>query len=169
MYCISSNRRPGIYFLRNSADPVFKRAWHFKWGQCLFSSRISCPRPPTLHSARRDWNSLQFVRLYGKPRERRAHSIAFNLKDTSKYLFCAIGVAVSEVQLSPSSLLCGARGLHATPPSWYRPTWHLIETRRLFAILPLIPPAFIRGRCLFKAIWYIVARPFLLCWLLCSM
>ena len=105
MYCISSNRRPGVYFLRDSADPAFKR------GRRLFS----CPRPPTLSSARRGQNSLQFVRPYGKPRERQAHSIAFNLKDTSKYLFCAIGVAVGEVQLSPfeSTAWCTWTTCHA--------------------------------------------------------
>jgi len=39
------------------------------------------------------------VQPYGKPRERQVHSRAFNMKDTSKHLFCAIGVAVGEVQL----------------------------------------------------------------------
>ena len=73
----------------------------------------------------------------GKPRERQAHSIAFNLKDTSKHLFCATGVPVGEVQLAPLSLPRGARGQLATPPSWYRadPASN-VEARRLFAMLP---------------------------------
>ena len=75
---------------------------------------------PHPHSSRRGRNSLQFGQPYGKPRERQAHSIAFNLKDTSKHLFCAIGVLVGEVQLAPSSLLRGASGQLATPPSWYQ-------------------------------------------------
>jgi len=62
---------------------------------------MSTGRPPTLRSAHRG----QFVRPCGKPRERQTHSIAFNLKDTlkhrMKHLFCAIGVAVGEVQLIP--------------------------------------------------------------------
>ena len=85
-YCISSNRRPSVYFLCDSADPVFKQ------GRRLFTSRISCPRPPMLRSARQGRNSLQFVLLYkppgttstagrgSKPRERQAHLIAFYLK-----------------------------------------------------------------------------------------
>ena len=54
---------------------------------------------------------------------------------------------VGEVQLTPLSLPCGARGQRATPPSWTR---RLIKARRLFAILPLIPPAFKRGRRLLE-------------------
>ena len=140
-YHISSNRRPGVYFLHDSGGPAFKQ------GRCLnapaFISHISCPRPPTLHRARRCRNSLQFVRPYGKPREQQAHSIVI---DTSKHLFCAIGVAVREVQLSPLSLPRDARRLCATTG----PTRRLIEVRCLFAILPLIPPAFKRGRRLFE-------------------
>ena len=60
-YRISLNRRPGVYFLRDSADPVFKQ------GRRLFTSHISCPRPPTLCSARQGRNSLQFVLLYKPP------------------------------------------------------------------------------------------------------
>ena len=48
--------------------------------------------------------SSEFVPPYGKPRERQAHSIAFNLKDASKHHFCALEVAVGEVQLAPFSL-----------------------------------------------------------------
>ena len=113
MYRISSNRRPGVYF---SADPAGRRLN----GAGVYLLHVSCPRPPTLRSARQGLNLLQFVRPYGKPRERQAHSIAFYWKDRSKHLFCAIGVAVYEVQLSPLSLPRGARGQRATPPSWYR-------------------------------------------------
>ena len=134
---ISSNRRPGVYFLRDFADPAF-----------IYSRFL--PRPPTLRSAHKGRNSLQLVRPYGKPRERQAHSRAFNVKDTSKHLFCAIGVAVGEVQLEPLSLPRGACGQRATPPSWYGPTRRLIEARRSFAILPLIPPAYKEGQCVFE-------------------
>jgi len=65
--------------------------------------------------------------------------LTFYLKDTSKYLFCAIGEAVGEVQLSPLSL----RAVHVDylPRSQAStgPTRRLIEARRLFAILPSIP------------------------------
>ena len=146
MYHISLNRRPGVYFLCDFADLAFKR------GRRLFTSRISCPRPPTLCSARQGRNSLQFMRPYGKPRERQAHSIAFYLKDTSKHLFCAIEVAVGKVQLSPLSL--PYRAVHVDyaphPQVGTGPTRHLIEAQHLFAILPLIPPAFKQGRRLFK-------------------
>ena len=43
----------------------------------------------------------------------------------------------------------------ARPQAGTGPTRHLIEVQRLFAILPLIPPAFKRGRCLFEEIRYI--------------
>ena len=98
---------------RTGTRPAFKR------NQRLFTSRISCPRPPTLRSSRQGQNSLQFVRLYGKPRERQAHSIAFYLKDTSKHLSCVIR-AVGEVQRSLLRLPHGVLGLRATPPSLYR-------------------------------------------------
>ena len=65
-------------------------------------------------------------------------------------VFCAIGVAVGEVQLSPLSLHAVHVDYVARPQAGTGPTWCLIEVQRLFAILPLIPPAFKRGRCLFK-------------------
>ena len=74
----------------------------FKRGRRLFTHIFLAH---ALRSARRGRNSLQFVRPYGKPRERQAHSIAFNLKDTSKHLFCAIGVAVGEGQVKVSNPL----------------------------------------------------------------
>ena len=98
-YRISSNRRPGVYFLRDSADPAFKQ------GRRLLSARISCPRPPTLLAHA----EVEITSVRATVRERQAQSIAFNLKDTSKHLFCAIGVAVGEVQLSPLSLPPGAQ------------------------------------------------------------
>ena len=91
----------------------------------------------------------------GKPRERQAHSIAFNLKDTSKHLFCAIGVPVGEVQLAPLSLPRGARGQLATPPSWYRADPASNRGPAFIRYAALInPPAFIRGRRLFEEIRY---------------
>ena len=108
-------------------DPVFKR------GRRLFTLRISCPRPPTLRSTRQGRNSLQFVASY--------------LKDTSQHLFCAIGVAVGEVQQSPLSLHLD---YVPRPQACTGPTRRLIEAQRLFAILPLIPLAFKRGQRLFE-------------------
>ena len=70
-------------------------------------------------------------------------------------VFCAIGVAVGEVQLSPLSLHAVHVDYVARPQAGTGPTRHLIEVQRLFAILPLIPPAFKRGRCLFEEIRYI--------------
>ena len=135
-YRISSNRHAGIYFLHDSGDPAFKQ------GRCLNGAGVYftyfLPHPPTLRRACQCQNSLQFVRPYGKPRERQAH--------TSKHLFCAIRVAVRGVQLSPLSLPRDACRLRATTG----PTRRLIEVRCLFAILPLIPPAFKRGRRLFE-------------------
>ena len=89
MYRISSN---SVYFFRDSADRRI----------C-----ISCPRPPTLGSARRG-RSVRATVWQAK-----GAIVTLNLKDTSKHLFCAIGVPVGEVQLAP----LGLRQL-ATPPSW---------------------------------------------------
>ena len=73
-------------------------------------------------------------------------------------VFCAIGVAVGEVQLSPLSLHASHVDYVARPQAGTGPTRRLIEVQRLFAILPLIPPAFKRGRCLFEEIWYMYIR-----------
>ena len=60
-------------------------------------------------------------------------------------VFCAIGVAVGEVQLSPLSLHAVHVDYVARPQAGTGPTRRLIEVQRLFAILPLIPPAFKRA------------------------
>ena len=65
--CINTTYFSYIYFLCDSTDSAFKQ------GRCLFTSRISCPRPPMLRSACRGRNSLQFTRPYGKRREQEAH------------------------------------------------------------------------------------------------
>ena len=73
-------------------------------------------------------------------------------------VFCAIGVAVGEVQLSPLSLHTVHVDYMARPQAGTGPTWRLIEVQHLFAILPLIPPAFKQGRCLFEEIRYMYIR-----------
>ena len=65
-------------------------------------------------------------------------------------VFCAIGVAVGEVQLSPVSLHAVHMDYVARPQAGTGLTRRLIEVQRFFAILPSIPPAFKRGRCLFE-------------------
>ena len=73
-------------------------------------------------------------------------------------VFCAIGVTVGEVQLSPLSLHAVHVDYVARPQAGTGPTRRLIEVQRLFAILPLMPPAFKRGWCLFEEIRYMYIR-----------
>ena len=107
MYRISSNRRPGVLFPSRLCGPgvyllhVFLAYAHPRY---VAHAEVEIQVHATVWLAKWATGTLN----------------SFLLEGHVEALFCAVGVAVGEVQLSPLSLPRDARGLRTTPPRWYR-------------------------------------------------